>query len=234
MNERDDKRAILLLSGGMDSATLGAIARDEGYALHAVSVRYGQKAKAELQAARKVADRLGVEEHLIIDIDLDTFGGSALTTDQDIPRNRSADEMGNGIPATYVPARNTIFLGYALAFAEVRQAGSIFIGVNAVDYSGYPDCRPDFIKAFQKMANLATRIGTEGRGVTVRTPLIDMSKADIIKRANALGMDLSITVSCYGPDDKGRACGYCDACILRKKGFEEAGVPDVTRYQKET
>lgn len=229
-----DRPAVLLLSGGLDSATVGAIARDEGYRLHALSFRYGQRHMVELEAAGRIARLLGVADHRIVDIDLGTFGGSALTDDSiAVPKGRNADQMAGDIPVTYVPARNTIFLSYALALAEVIGARDIFIGVNAVDFSGYPDCRPDYVGAFEVMANLACRAGREEPGaIRIRTPLIAMTKAEIIRAGNALGLDYGLTVSCYDPDDRGRACGECDACILRREGFAAAGLPDPTRYRE--
>lgn len=219
--------AVVLLSGGLDSATTLALARDEGLDCHALSFRYGQRHAAELDAARAVARQLGVTNHRIADIDLALFGGSALTDASiDVP-----EEPAEGIPATYVPARNTIFLSYALALAEVVEADSIFIGVNAVDYSGYPDCRPEYIERFQAMANVATKRAVEGRRTRIRTPLIDRPKAQIIRRGMELGVDYSLTVSCYQADEQGRACGVCDACRLRRQGFADAGVADPTRYQ---
>ncbi|SRR5579884_1081060 len=221
------KRAICLLSGGLDSATCLAIARHDGFENYCLSFDYGQRHRLELEAAARVAEHLKAAEHKIIAIDLRAFGGSALTSDMDVPKQRSAAEMGNGIPVTYVPARNTIFLSFALAYAEVRNASDIFIGVNAIDYSGYPDCRPEFIEAFERMANLATKAGVEGRSrISIRAPLIRMSKSDIVRAAIALGVDLSLTHSCYDPDPQGRPCGHCDSCLLRRKGFDEAGVSD--------
>ena len=225
-------KAVLLLSGGLDSTTLLALARSEGYAIHALSFRYGQRHATELAAARKIAARYEVVQHVIADIDLRIFGGSALTSDIDVPKNRVVDDA---IPVTYVPARNTIFLSFALAWAEVLGASDIFIGVNALDYSGYPDCRPEFIAAFQTMARLATRAGVEGSAgpVTIRTPLIELSKKEIIELGLSLGVDYSMTTSCYDPSDDGEACGRCDACQLRLKGFEEAGATDPVRYAAE-
>lgn len=225
-------KAVLLLSGGLDSTTLLALARSEGYAIHALSFRYGQRHATELAAARKIAARYEAVQHVIADIDLRIFGGSALTSDIDVPKNRVVDDA---IPVTYVPARNTIFLSFALAWAEVLGASDIFIGVNALDYSGYPDCRPEFIAAFQKMARLATRAGVEGSAdpVTIRTPLIELSKKEIIELGLSLGVDYSMTTSCYDPSDEGEACGRCDACQLRLKGFEEAGATDPVRYAAE-
>ena len=225
-------KAVLLLSGGLDSTTLLALARSEGYAIHALSFRYGQRHAAELAAARKIAARYEVVQHVITDIDLRSFGGSALTSDIEVPKNRVVDDA---IPVTYVPARNTIFLSFALAWAEVLGASDIFIGVNALDYSGYPDCRPEFIAAFQEMARLATRAGVEGGTdpVTIRTPLIELSKKEIIELGLSLGVDYSMTTSCYDPSDDGEACGRCDACQLRLKGFTEAGATDPVRYAAE-
>jgi 7-cyano-7-deazaguanine synthase len=225
------KKAVVLLSGGLDSATTAAVAANEGYELYALSFRYGQRHAVELDAAQRVADMVGVKQHVTLDIDLRQFGGSALTDDIDVPKHRDAEEMANGIPITYVPARNTIFLSFALGWAEVLNAFDIFIGVNALDYSGYPDCRPEFISAFQGVANLATKAGVEGAGkFMIHTPLISKTKAEIIQTANELKLDLSQTVSCYDPADGGLACGDCDSCLLRKKGFQDAGLPDVTRY----
>ena len=225
------KKAVVLFSGGLDSTTVLAMARDEGYDTYAMSFRYGQRHAVELQCAKNVAKALGIKHHTIVDIDLRTFGASALTANIEVPKDRSDTEMGNGIPITYVPARNTIFLSYALAYAEVLGADTIFIGVNALDYSGYPDCRPEYIKAYQTMANLATQTGVEGKTeLTIRTPLIDKTKAEIIRIGAALGVDYGLTLSCYDPDAEGSACGRCDSCLLRKKGFKEAGVPDPTRY----
>lgn len=228
-----NRDAILLLSGGLDSATCGALARAQGFRLHALSFRYGQRHAAELVAAARVAEALAVVDHRVVDIDLAAFGGSALTDPRiDVPKGRSAAEMASDIPVTYVPARNTIFLAFALALAEVRGIGDIFIGVNAVDFSGYPDCRPDFIGAFETTANLATRMGRERPGsIRIHTPLIALTKAEIIRAGSRLGLDYALTVSCYEADEEGRACGACDACILRREGFREAGVPDPTRYR---
>jgi 7-cyano-7-deazaguanine synthase len=225
------KRAVILLSGGLDSATTVAIAQETGFECYALSFRYGQRHAVELEAAGKIASTLGVVEHKIADIDLRLFGGSALTDDIAVPKDRSEEKMSENIPITYVPARNTIFLSFALAWAEVLQAKDIFIGVNAVDYSGYPDCRPEFIYAYEAMANKATAFTTAGQSITIHTPLIDMSKADIIGKGSALGVDYSQTISCYDPDESGRACGHCDSCILRLKGFAEAGISDPTYYK---
>ena len=221
---------VVLLSGGLDSTTTLAIARRE-HSVHAMSFRYGQRHGPEIDAARNVAKRFGVDRHVIVDIDLRVFGGSALTADIDVPKDRSPAGMAAEIPVTYVPARNTIFLSYALALAEVASARDIFIGVNAIDYSGYPDCRPEYIEAFERVANLGTRGGVDGTNpISIRTPLLRMSKAEIIKTGLSLGVDYRETVSCYEPTANGRACGRCDACQLRKKGFAEAGIPDPTRY----
>lgn len=223
------KPAVVLLSGGMDSATVLALAKAEGFACHCLSFRYGQRHSVELMAAQQLASELGAAEHRIVDLDLSLFGGSALT-DASIA---VPETPGEGIPVTYVPARNTIFLSIALAWAEVLGARDIFIGVNAVDYSGYPDCRPEFIRAFEAMAQLATRQGVEGAGPCFRTPLIDLSKAQIIRQGVALGVDFSKTVSCYQADHEGRACGVCDACRLRAKGFADAEMADNTRYRSQ-
>jgi 7-cyano-7-deazaguanine synthase len=227
MNRR---KAVLLLSGGLDSTTLLALAASEGYAIHALSFRYGQRHAAELASAQKIAASYSVARHVITDIDLRVFGGSALTSDTEVPKDRAL-ENSREIPVTYVPARNTIFLSFALAWAEVLGATEIFIGVNALDYSGYPDCRPEFIAAFQEMARLATRAGVEGTApVTIRTPLIELSKKEIIELGLKLGVDYSMTTSCYDPTESGEACGHCDACRLRLRGFEEAGARDPARY----
>ena len=233
MDQLDDvmkvekKKAVVLLSGGLDSATVLAIARSEGYELYALSFRYGQRHVFELEAAARVAARIGVADHRTAVIDLRVFGGSALTGDIDVPKGRTADEMGHGIPITYVPARNTIFLSFALAWAEVLGSSDIFIGVNALDYSGYPDCRPEFIEAFEKMASLATKAGVEGRqALKIHTPLIAMTKAQIIKKGLELGVDYGLTSSCYDPSAAGKPCGECDSCVLRRKGFEENGMED--------
>jgi 7-cyano-7-deazaguanine synthase len=220
-------RAICLLSGGLDSATCLAVARREGFETYALSFDYGQRHRQELAAAERVAAHLGAHAHRVARIDLRVFGGSALTDEIEVPKHRSASEMGEGIPITYVPARNTIFLSFALAWAEVVEAETIFIGVNAVDYSGYPDCRPAFIHAFEQMANLATKTGVEGRTkLSVRTPLIELTKAEIIRLGLSTGVDFSLTHSCYDPAPDGRPCGQCDSCLLRAKGFAEAGVAD--------
>ncbi len=224
------KRAVILLSGGIDSTTTLSIAIAEGYEVYALSFDYGQRHQIETEAARRVAKSLGVKEHCVAKIDLHIFGGSALTDDIEVPKQRSETEIAHGIPITYVPARNTIFLAYALAWAEVSKARDIFLGVNAIDYSGYPDCRPEFIEAFENLANLATKAGVEGRRFQIHTPLIKLSKADIIRKAVELGVDLSLTHSCYDPTLEGLACGECDSCLLRLKGFCEAGIKDPIRY----
>lgn len=225
-----EKRAVILVSGGLDSATCLAIARSEGYRIYALSFDYGQRSLSELQAASRVAEHFKVSAHHIIPLGIGRLGGSALTDhSMAVPVDGVVPDH---IPVTYVPARNTVFLAYALAWAEVLEADAIFIGVNALDYSGYPDCRPAFIKAFEQMANLATKAGIEGHPIQIRTPLIDMSKADIIRTGSALGVDYSQTVSCYQADTEGRACGQCDSCRLRRKGFADAGVADPTRYRK--
>jgi len=226
------KSAVVLLSGGIDSTTTLAIALAEGYEAYALSFDYGQRHQIETQAARRAADSLGAKKHRIAKIDLRVFGGSALTGDIDVPKQRSETEIANGIPVTYVPARNTIFLAYALGWAEVIQAADIFLGVNAIDYSGYPDCRPEFIEAFQTVANVGTKAGVEGRRFQIHTPLIKFSKAEIIRKAVELGVDLSLTHSCYDPSPDGFACGECDSCLLRLKGFREAGMKDPIRYVK--
>ena len=222
--------AIVLLSGGLDSATTLAIAKAEGFDPAALSFRYGQRHAVEIDAARRVAAAQGIVRHQFVEIDLAAFGGSALTADIEVPKDRAEAEMASGIPITYVPARNTIMLSFALAFAEVMGAADIFIGVNAVDYSGYPDCRPDYIAAFERMANLATKAGVEGRAMTVHAPLIRLTKAEIIRRGIELGVDYGLTCSCYDPNPQGAACGHCDACKLRLKGFAEAGLTDLVSY----
>jgi 7-cyano-7-deazaguanine synthase len=222
-----ESRAVVLLSGGLDSATALAIARSEGFQPYALSFRYGQRHVIELEASRRVAEALDVVEHVVVEFDLRVFGGSALTADVAVPKDRSTVEMGDGIPITYVPARNTIFLSFALAWAETLGASNIFIGVNALDYSGYPDCRLEYIHAFEQMANLATKAGVEGRQrLRIHTPLIELTKAQIIQRGLALGVDYGLTHSCYDPAQDGRPCGTCDSCLLRAKGFAEAGVAD--------
>lgn len=225
------KEAVVLLSGGLDSATVAAIARSEGFNVHALSFSYGQRHIYELEAARRVARSLGVQDHRVAAIDLRVFGGSALTDDIDVPKGRDAMEMGQGIPVTYVPARNTIFLSFALAWAEVLGASDIFIGVNALDYSGYPDCRPEFIRAYEQMADLATKAGVEGRQkLRIHAPLMQLTKAQIIRRGMELGVDYSLTSSCYDPGPDGRPCGQCDSCFLRRKGFRENGIDDPLPY----
>ncbi|NHC11943.1 7-cyano-7-deazaguanine synthase QueC [Stutzerimonas degradans] len=222
-----EKRAVILLSGGLDSATVVAIARDQGYSCYTMSFDYGQRHRAELQAAERVARQLGVVEHKVIGLNLDGIGGSALTDDRiEVP-----ELPGEGIPVTYVPARNTVFLSLALGWAEVLDAHDIFIGVNAIDYSGYPDCRPEFVEAFGRLANLATKAGVEGRGFRIRAPLQQLSKAQIVQEGARLGVDYAMTVSCYQADDDGRACGKCDSCRLRAAGFAAAGIADPTRYR---
>ncbi|GAB4275596.1 MAG: 7-cyano-7-deazaguanine synthase QueC [Deferrisomatales bacterium] len=224
------KAAVVLLSGGLDSATCLAIARAEGYRCHALSFAYGQRHAFELDAARRVARALGAAAHHVATIDLRAFGGSALTDDIAVPKPARAEDIGARIPVTYVPARNTIFLAFAVAWAEVLGAGDIFIGVNALDYSGYPDCRPEFLEAFERVANLGTKAGAEGARFRIHAPLLRWTKAEIIRKGTELGVDYALTHSCYDPDDRGRACGGCDSCLLRKKGFAEAGVPDPTPY----
>jgi 7-cyano-7-deazaguanine synthase len=224
------RKAVVLLSGGLDSATTLAIAKADGFAPYALSFAYGQRHAAEIEAARRVASALGALEHKIARIDLRAFGGSALTADIAVPLDRSMEEMAGDIPVTYVPARNTIFLSYALGWAEVLESSDIFIGVNAVDYSGYPDCRPEFIQAFEQLANLATRAGVEGHRISIHTPLINLTKRDIIRRGLALGVDYGLTLTCYAPSPDGRSCGRCDACQIRLKGFAEAGFPDPAKY----
>lgn len=227
-----EKKAVILLSGGVDSTTALAIAAVEGFRPLTLSFDYGQRHAIELERAKAIAEKFGAVEHKVVSIDLRQFGGSALTDDIDVPAHRSEKEMSSGIPITYVPARNTIFLSYGLAFAEVRGANDIFIGVNAIDYSGYPDCRPEFIAAFETLANLATKAGVEGLGpFKIHTPLIQMTKAEIIRRGLELGVDYSLTHSCYEPGEGGLACGACDSCLLRLKGFQEAGIKDPIQYE---
>ncbi len=224
------KHAVVLLSGGLDSAVTLAIGRSEGFEVHALSFDYGQRHRVELEAARRVGEAMQVRDHRFAKIDLRVFGGSALTDDIAVPHERSATEMTEGIPITYVPARNTIFLSYALGLAEVLGAPDIFLGVNAVDYSGYPDCRPDFLRAFEELAAVATKAGVEGTRFKIHAPLLRLSKAEIIRRGAELGVDFSLTHSCYDPTADGAACGRCDSCQLRLKGFEEAGLVDPIRY----
>ena len=226
--------AVVLLSGGMDSATTAAIALAQGYEIHALSFRYGQRHAAELTAARRVARSMGLREHVVFDVDLRSIGGSALTEDLPVPKDTPLDRIGDRIPITYVPARNTIFLSLALGLAEARGAFDIFIGANALDYSGYPDCRPEYFRAFENVASLATRAGVEGGGgrrFTIHTPLISLSKREIIERGVSLGVDYSLTLTCYDPGPTGEACGHCEACLLRLKGFREAGIEDPASYQ---
>ncbi|MBN1760075.1 MAG: 7-cyano-7-deazaguanine synthase QueC [Chitinispirillaceae bacterium] len=224
------KKAVILLSGGIDSATCCGIARRDGYELYTMSFRYGQRHYVELEAAEQLARYFNVAYHSVVNIDLRAFGGSALTSETAIPKNRVPSGEENDIPVTYVPARNTIFLSFALGWAEVLDSRDIFVGVNAVDYSGYPDCRPEFIAAYQNMARLATRAGVEGRGVTIHAPLQELSKGEIIRLGDTCGVDYALTHSCYDPAPDGGACGECDSCLIRKRGFEEAGVADPTRY----
>jgi len=227
------KEAVVLLSGGLDSATTLAIAKSQGFACHALSFAYGQRHSRELESAKKVAASLGAVEHLILTLDLRPIGGSALTADIPVPKNRSPEEIGGGIPVTYVPARNTIFLAHALGWAEVLEAKDLFFGANVYDYSGYPDCRPEYIEAFERLATLATKAGVEGKSrFKIHTPLIRMTKAEIIRRGHALGVDFGLTWSCYEPAPDGRACGLCDSCLLRKKGFAEAGLTDPLPYAR--
>jgi len=226
------KRAVVLVSGGIDSATTLALARGQGFACHALSIDYGQRHRRELECARHVAKSLGAAGHIVVSIDLRAIGGSALTAAIDVPKDRPLDAIGEGIPITYVPARNTVFLSLALGHAEVVGAFDLFMGANAIDYSGYPDCRPEFLAAFEKLANLATKAAVEGSGTfRVHAPLLRMTKAEIIKEASRLGVDFARTLSCYDPDSQGRACGHCDSCELRLKGFAEAGLTDPAAYQ---
>ena len=228
----DKPRAVVLLSGGVDSTTTAAIALADGFEVYAQTFEYGQRHRIEIDRARLVGQRLGVREHVVVTIDLRAFGGSALTTDMPVPKHRAVDEIGGNIPVTYVPARNTIFLSFALAWAEVLGSHDIFMGVNALDYSGYPDCRPEYIAAYQRMADLATRVGVEGGPrLTIHTPLIALTKAEIIQRGLALGVDYRLTTSCYDPSPTGVACGACDSCLLRLKGFSASGVADPIPYR---
>lgn len=232
MNQSQSGKAVILVSGGLDSATAMAIARDQGFELYAISFDYGQRHKYEIQASRKVCEAMGVNKHITFQLDLRAFGGSALTAEIDVPKDRVEAEMEADIPVTYVPARNTIFLSVAMGWAETLGIQDIFLGVNAVDYSGYPDCRPEFIEAFEKLANLATKAGVEGKSHwKIHTPLISMTKKEIIEKGLSLGVDYGLTHSCYDPDEKGRSCGRCDSCKLRLKGFEEAGTTDPAQYQ---
>lgn len=231
MTKFDGKPAVVLSSGGLDSTTVLAMAMDAGHAVHALSFDYGQRHRFELEAARRVAESMGIASHRTIRVDLRPVGGSALTADIAVPKGRAESEMAGEIPVTYVPARNTVFLSCALAWAEVLEAADIFLGVNAVDYSGYPDCRPEFIAAFERMANLAVKAAVEGRlRIRIRAPLMEMTKAEIVRAGTALGVDYGLTHSCYDPSPDGLACGECDSCILRRRGFREAGVADPTRY----
>ena len=225
-----DRNAVVLLSGGLDSTTVLAIAQEQGFRVSALSFRYGQRHSVELDAARAIVERAGVARHVIADIDLRVFGGSALTSDLDVPKGRSLEAMSERIPVTYVPARNTVFLSFALAYAEVMESDDIWIGVNTLDYSGYPDCRPEYIEAYARMANLATRRGVEGHRLRIHTPLIDLSKAQIIERGLALGVEFGLTRSCYDPTADGAACGDCDSCLLRLRGFAENGISDPAPY----
>jgi len=226
----NENRAVVLLSGGIDSATALALAKVNGYQVSALTFDYGQRHRHEIAAAKRVAEALGVERHLLFPIDLTPIGGSALTANLKVPKNRDETLISRQVPITYVPARNAIFLTVGLAWAEVIGAGTIFIGANSVDYSGYPDCRPEFIEAYQIMANFATRSGTEGNRIIINAPLIQLTKAQIIQEGTRLGVDYSLTLSCYDPDDQGRACGECDSCIIRRRGFEAAELPDPTKY----
>ena len=227
------KHAVVLLSGGLDSTTALAIAIAQGYATYALSFDYGQRHKIEIEAARRIVKSLGVKQHRVVEIDNRLLGGSALTDNVDVPKSRSEKEISAGIPVTYVPARNIIFLSHALAWAEMIPAGHIFLGVNAIDYSGYPDCRPEFIAVFEMLANIGTKAGVEGRRFQIHAPLIKMSKAQIVRKAVELDVDLALTHSCYDPTPEGRACGQCDSCQLRRKGFREAGVIDPIKYAAE-
>ena len=229
----DDKKAVVLLSGGLDSATTFALAMKDNYYIFPLTIVYGQKHAWEINSAKKLVEFYGLKNHKIVNLDLSAFGGSALTDELEVPKNRSVNDMENDIPITYVPARHTIFLSIALAFAEARDVSSIFLGVNSIDYSGYPDCRPEFIKAFESMANLGTKMGIEGTKINIHTPLIHMKKHEIIKTGIALGVDYSLTHSCYDPSDDGISCGTCDACTLRLKGFHDAGLHDLLNYQNE-
>jgi 7-cyano-7-deazaguanine synthase len=229
------RKAVVLLSGGLDSTTVLAVAKDQGFEPHAISFRYGQRHVIELEAARRVAKAAGIERHVVCDIDLGVFGGSALTADLEVPKHQSAEDLSDAdIPITYVPARNTVFLSFALAYAEVIGSTDIFIGVSSLDYSGYPDCRPEYIAAYEQMANLATRAGVEGHELKIHTPLINLSKAQTVELGTRLGVDYSLTLSCYDPDAEGRSCGHCDSCLLRRRGFADAGLADPVSYQGAT
>lgn len=226
----DLKKAVILLSGGIDSTTTLAIAKHAGYELYALSAKYGQRHEIEIEFAKRVAQTFGVAYHSVVEIDLRVFGGSALTDDIEVPKNRQLEEMGDEIPITYVPARNTILLSFAVAWAEVLGSNDIFIGVNAIDYSGYPDCRPEYIESYERMANLATRAAVEGKTLRVHSPLINLTKDEILRRGTELGVDYSLTISCYDPTPNGTACGECDSCVLRANGFQKAGLNDSTVY----
>lgn len=225
------KKAVILLSGGLDSSTVLAVAMEQGYEPYTISFDYNQRHRYELKAAENIANHLGAKKHIVVDVDLTKIGGSALTDKIEVPKNRKKNEISNGIPITYVPARNIVFLSIALGYAEVIGANDIFIGANVVDYSGYPDCRPEFIEAFEKMANLGTKAGVENNSIKIHAPLSYLTKAQIIKKGIKMGVDYSLTLSCYDPDENGRACGRCDSCLLRKKGFHEAGIADPTVYE---
>jgi 7-cyano-7-deazaguanine synthase len=225
-----NEKAVVLLSGGIDSSTTLAIAKQQGFEVNAISFRYGQRHQIELEAAKRIATSLDVKKHLIMTVDLVAIGGSALTANLEIPKDRDIQKMSHEIPITYVPGRNIIFLSLALAWAEVLAAYNIFIGANAIDFSGYPDCRPEFLTAYEQMANLGTKSGAEGNKISIHAPLIKLTKAEIIQKGMELGIDYSLTLSCYDPSSDGKACGKCDSCLLRKKGFEEAGIPDPTIY----
>ncbi len=226
----EQSKAVVLLSGGLDSATCAAMASERGFALFALTISYGQRHEIETRAAKRIAKSLGVVRHVFQTIDLRAFGGSALTDAIEVPKAEVVSGIGQWIPVTYVPARNTIFLAMALAYAEAIGASDIFIGVNAIDYSGYPDCRPEYVTAFERLANLGTKAGVEGARITIHAPLISMSKAEIVREGHRLGVDFSTTHSCYDPTPAGLACGHCDSCLLRKQGFEQAGIPDAVRY----
>ena len=229
----DDKKAVVLLSGGLDSATTLALAIKDDYYIFPLTIVYGQKHAWEINSAKKLVEFYGLKNHKIVNLDLSSFGGSALTDELEVPKNRGVNDMDNDIPITYVPARNTVFLSIALAFAEAMDVSSIFLGVNAIDYSGYPDCRPEFIKSFESVANLGTKMGIEGTKININTPLIHMKKNEIIKKGLALGVDYSLTHSCYDPGNDGISCGACDACTLRLKGFQDVGLHDPLNYQNE-
>ena len=232
--ESENRKAVVLLSGGLDSTTTLAIAKSEGYRINALTFRYGQRHEVEIEAAHRIASHFAVDQHIVVEIDLRVFGGSALTSEIAVPKDRAMEEMGQGIPVTYVPARNTIFLSFALAWAEVLEANDIFIGVNAIDYSGYVDCRPEYIQAYQRMANLATKAAVEGRQqLTIHTPLINLSKAEIIRKGIELGVEYGMTITCYDPSREGIVCGKCDACLLRLKGFAVNEMNDPAPYQAE-